>query len=116
MRLRCSRLLAAVLLLVAAVLQHPLPAAADSAVLDESTIMRHLRQRMHARIGAARAIDHGEAAVDGGDRALQHILHRGTASLRLPAGERNAIIFNREFVTWHIGNDYLTGESLGWHS
>ena len=46
--------------------------------------MRHLPQRMHARIGAARAIDHGRRTVDDGDGAFQQVLHGRAASLGLP--------------------------------
>jgi hypothetical protein len=42
---------------------------------------------MNARIGAARAIDHGMPAVDDRHRALKNILHGSTPRLGLPAGE-----------------------------
>ena len=63
--------------------------------------MRDLRQRMHAGIGAARAMDANLLAADRLDRGFQRALHRGAIVLELPAAERRAVIFDDEFVAGH---------------
>ena len=56
-------------------------------ILDQIE-MRHLAERMHAGIGAARA-GHGDAfAGEFVDRVFQRALHRGAIVLPLPADER----------------------------
>src|SRR5260370_12929895 len=63
--------------------------------------MRDLRQRMHAGVGAPRAVDANLLAADRLDRIFQRALHRGTVVLDLPATERRAVIFDDEFVAGH---------------
>src|SRR6266404_5288295 len=63
--------------------------------------MRHLRQRMHAGIGAAGAVHANLLAADRLDRGLQRALHGGAIVLDLPAAERGAVIFDGEFVAGH---------------
>src|SRR5712672_28813 len=64
--------------------------------------MRDLRQRMHAGVGAARAVNANMLAADRLDRVFHRTLHRGAIVLDLPAAERRAVIFDNEFVTGHI--------------
>src|SRR5258708_38005208 len=63
--------------------------------------MRHLRQCMHAGVGAAGAVNANLLAADRLDRSLQRALHRGAIVLDLPAAERGAVIFDDEFVAGH---------------
>ena len=56
--------------------------------------MRDLPQRMHAGVGAARAMDANLLAADRLDRGFQRALHRGAIVLDLPAAERRAVIFD----------------------
>src|SRR6478736_2318121 len=64
--------------------------------------MRDLRQRMHAGVGAARAINANLLAANRLDRVLQRALHRSAIVLDLPAAERRAVIFDDEFVAGHV--------------
>src|ERR1700744_6327861 len=64
--------------------------------------MRHLTQRMHARIGAAGAMHAHLFAADRFDRGLQRALHRWAVLLNLPAAIGRAVIFNNELVTGHM--------------
>src|SRR3984957_5969860 len=66
--------------------------------------MRDLPERMHAGVGAARAIDANLFAADRLDRAFQRALHRRAIVLQLPAAERRTVIFDREFVAGHQNN------------
>ena len=63
--------------------------------------MRDLRQRMHAGIGAARAMDANLFAADRLHRGFHRALHGRCVVLDLPAGERRAVIFDDEFVAGH---------------
>ena len=63
--------------------------------------MRDLRQRMHAGIGAAGAVNADLFAADRLDRVLQRALHRRAVLLDLPAAERRAVILDDEFVAGH---------------
>src|SRR5258707_7731351 len=63
--------------------------------------MRHLRQCMHAGVGAAGAVNANLLAADRLDLRLQRALHRGAIVLDLPAAERGAVIFDDEFVAGH---------------
>src|ERR1700722_11258248 len=67
--------------------------------------MRDLPQRMHAGVGAARAMNPNRLAADRPDRGLQRALHRRAVVLKLPAAERRAVIFDGEFVAGHQCND-----------
>ena len=58
-------------------------------------------QRMHAGIGAARAVDANLLAADRLHRGFQRALHRRSVVLDLPAGERRAVIFDDELVAGH---------------
>ena len=66
--------------------------------------MRDLRQRMHAGVGAAGAINANLLAADRLDRVLQRALHRSAIVLDLPAAERRAVIFDDQFVAGHQVN------------
>src|SRR6476661_10644100 len=63
--------------------------------------MRDLRERMHAGVGAAGAINANLLAANRLDRVLQRALHRSAIVLDLPAAERRAVIFDDEFVAGH---------------
>src|ERR1700761_9248510 len=63
--------------------------------------MGDLRQRMHAGVGTARAMDANLLAADRLHGCLQRTLHRGAIVLDLPAAERRAVIFDDEFVAGH---------------
>src|SRR4051812_8347359 len=63
--------------------------------------MRDLSQRVHAGIGAPRAVDANLLAADRLDRGFQRALHRWRIVLDLPARERRAVIFDDEFVAGH---------------
>ena len=58
-------------------------------------------ERMHAGIGAARAVNANLLAADRLDRVFQRALHRRAVVLDLPAAERRAVIFDDEFVAGH---------------
>ena len=60
--------------------------------------MRHLPQRMHAGIGAARAGDGDALAGQFFDRSFQRTLHGGGIILPLPAHERAAVIFDGQAI------------------
>src|SRR5712672_819970 len=64
--------------------------------------MRDLRQRMHAGVGTARAVNANMLAADRLDRVFQRALHRGAIVLDLPAAERRAVIFDGQLVAGHI--------------
>ena len=66
--------------------------------------MRHLTQRMHARIGAARAGDGDRFAGEFEDRRFQRALHRRAIVLPLPARKRPAVIFERQAIA-HVRRD-----------
>src|SRR5579871_4847967 len=63
--------------------------------------MRHLPERMHAGIGAARAMHTHIGAAGRLDRSLECALHRRMIGLKLPAGKRRAVIFDGELVAGH---------------
>src|SRR6202048_1675133 len=63
--------------------------------------MRDLRDRMHAGVGAARAVNANLLAADRLDRIFDRALHRGAIVLDLPAAIRRAVIFDDEFVAGH---------------
>ena len=63
--------------------------------------MRHLAQRMHAGIGAARAGDGDALAGEFQDRLFQRALHRRPIVLPLPADKRRAVIFEGEAIARH---------------
>src|SRR5258705_12792535 len=69
--------------------------------------MRDLPQRMHAGVGASRAVDTNLLAADRLDRGFQRALYRGAIVLDLPAAERPTVIFDCQLVTGHWGNDLL---------
>src|ERR1700676_5225433 len=64
--------------------------------------MRDLPQRMHAGVGAARAVNANLLAADRLDRGFQRALHRGAIVLDLPAAERRTVIFDDEFIAGHF--------------
>ena len=63
--------------------------------------MRHLAERMHARVGAPGPADLHALAAERLDRQHQCALHRGRRALHLPANEGSAVIFDRELVARH---------------
>src|SRR5665647_1836038 len=63
--------------------------------------MRDLAQRMHAGVGAARAVNADLLAADRLDRVFQRALYRRAVLLDLPAAERRAVIFDGQFVARH---------------
>ena len=66
--------------------------------------MRNLPQRMHAGVGAARAMDDGaHAAIDGGHGLFEALLHRNAIRLPLPADVRRTVIFDRQREAGHGG-------------
>ncbi len=64
--------------------------------------MRHLSERMHARIGAPRAGDGDAFAGEPENCLLQRALHRCAIVLPLPPDEWPAVIFDGEAIAWHI--------------
>src|SRR4030088_1960507 len=64
--------------------------------------MRDLRQRMHAGVGAARAMHAYMLAQDRLDRGFQRALYGGAIVLDLPAAERPTVIFDCQLVAGHI--------------
>jgi hypothetical protein len=56
--------------------------------------MRHLPERMHARIGAARADEPDRFVGDAGKRELEVSLDGGGTGLGLPAAEAGAVVFD----------------------
>ena len=63
--------------------------------------MRHLAERMHARVGAPGAA-HGRALAGQPDeRLLDRLLDRAPVRLPLPADERAAVILDRQLVAGH---------------
>src|ERR1700694_6204994 len=64
--------------------------------------MRDLPQRVHAGVGAARAVNANLLAADRLDRGSQRPLHRGAIVLDLPAAERRTVIFDDEFIAGHF--------------
>src|ERR1700722_14691220 len=63
--------------------------------------MGDLRQRVHAGVGTASAMNANLLAADRLHGDLQRALHRGTVVLDLPAAERRTVIFDDEFVAGH---------------
>src|SRR5260370_18736315 len=63
--------------------------------------MRDLRDRVHAGIGTARAVNESLLAADRVDRIFDRTLHGSAIVLDLPAAIRRAVIFDGEFVTGH---------------
>ena len=63
--------------------------------------MRDLPERMHAGIGAARALDRHALAGQLLDRDFDLALHGHGVGLELPAGKRRAVIFDQDFGARH---------------
>ena len=63
--------------------------------------MRHLAERMHARIGAPGSTHVDKAAREFVKRLDQPALHRRPVRLHLPAEKGRAVIFKRETIAWH---------------
>src|SRR3979409_2306098 len=63
--------------------------------------MRDLPQRVHAGVGAPRAVNANIFARARLDRGFQRALYRWAIVLDLPAAERRAVIFDGEFVAGH---------------
>ena len=63
--------------------------------------MRDLAQRMHAGVGAPRAMGGRALAGHGEEGALQRLLDRKAVLLPLPADERRAVIFEGELEARH---------------
>jgi len=62
-----------------------------------------LAQRMHAGVGASRAMDGRALAGHGEKRAFKRLLDRKAVLLPLPADERRAVIFEDELKARHSG-------------
>ena len=56
---------------------------------------------MHARIGAAGAVDADLLPAKAGDRGFERFLHRQAVRLALPADQPRAVIFDRQLVAGH---------------
>src|SRR4051794_28947143 len=63
--------------------------------------VRDLPPRVHAGIGAPGAMDADKLAADRLDCLLDRALDRGAVFLDLPAAERTAIIFDKQFIAGH---------------
>src|SRR4051794_11512799 len=63
--------------------------------------MRYLGERVHAGVGAARAVDADLLAANRLDRIFHCALDRGAVFLDLPAAKRRAVVFDDQFVTGH---------------
>ena len=64
--------------------------------------MRHLPERMHAGVGAARPMHDGaRAAIDGDDGLFEALLYGNAIRLSLPADKRRAVIFDGQREAWH---------------
>jgi hypothetical protein len=58
--------------------------------------MHHLRARMHAAVGAARAGDAHRCIGNARQRRFERVLHGAAARLRLPAEEAAAVVFDAQ--------------------
>ena len=67
--------------------------------------MRDLPGRMDAGVGPPGAVRERPLAGHGEDRPFQRLLHRDAVRLPLPADERRAVIFEREFEARHQPDD-----------
>ncbi len=65
--------------------------------------MGHLRQPMHARIGAPGRCDRVVAPLEPGQGSLDRPLNRGLILLALPSGISGAVIFHFQRVSGHEG-------------
>src|SRR5258708_5706715 len=63
--------------------------------------MRHLAERVHARIRASRPLHVNALAAECRHRRRQDALDRYAIVLHLPADERGAVIFDQQLVAWH---------------
>src|SRR5258707_2317031 len=70
-----------------------------------TTGMRDVRARVHAGVGAARAVTANLLAADRLDRIFDRALHGCAVVLDLPAAIRRAVIFDGEFVAGHVSSD-----------
>ena len=70
-------------------------------MLAAQIAMRNLTQRMHAGVGATRALYRDALPVEARNRILDRTLHARRIGLVLPAAIGRAVIFDEEFVTWH---------------
>jgi hypothetical protein len=70
--------------------------------------VRHLAQRMHARIGTARAEQRHVRFAQPGDRVFKAGLHGRLAVLTLPAAKRGAVIFDGQLVARHVDGLFQT--------
>jgi hypothetical protein len=80
--------------------------------------MRHLRERVHAGIGAAGAIDRCALAAEFLDRVFDDLLDRHALALALPADERRAVVLERDLVAGHEGGQAFSIASRSrrrWH-
>ena len=63
--------------------------------------VRHLAQRVHARVGAASAAHASRLAREAEHRILERALHGRAIGLALPAEERRAVVFDGDAVAGH---------------
>src|ERR1700678_756533 len=78
--------------------------------------MRDLRQRVHAGVGAARAMNANMLAANRLDRGFQRALHGSAIVLELPAAERRAVIFDDELVARHAADHLRPLKASGYES
>ena len=74
--------------------------------------MRDLPERVHARIGAARAGDLHGVTAERRDRLGQHALHARADALHLPADEWRAVILDGELVAGHRLAKFVEGRRI----
>ena len=65
--------------------------------------MRYLTHRVHARVGAARAVQADLGAEDFLQRRFERLLDRRAVRLRLPAAVVGAVVLDRELPSNHRG-------------
>ena len=63
--------------------------------------MRDLAARVHAGVGAPRALHQARFAGERFERRCQNALHGDPVGLDLPAGKRRAVIFDGELKAGH---------------
>src|SRR5580765_4667637 len=65
---------------------------------------RHLRHRVHARVGPSRAVHRDVRAVDARERVLKQPLHRVAGLLALPPGQLCPVVLDRQLERAQTGS------------